>query len=245
MNWRVAVAARLGALELQVELEGDQTPVALVGPNAAGKTSLLRMIAGALQPQAGQIRIGDRTLFDADRNVDLPPEARAVGYVPQGFQLFAHLSVIDNVAFGLSTGAGRRPRAERRRAALETLDALGCAHLAGRTPANLSGGEQQRVALARALIVGPRMLLLDEPLSALDSAARRAVRAQLAERLAQRALPAVVVTHDQRDVAALGATVCVLEQGRIVQCGSPAELRAAPATDFVAEFFDTPTEPAA
>lgn len=245
MTWRVSVAVRLGALDLDVALEGDQTPLALVGPNAAGKTSLLRMIAGALRPDRGQIRIGDQVLLDVEGGIDLPPEARAVGYVPQGFQLFSHLSVIDNVAFGLSTGSGRRPRKGRRQAAKQVLAELGCAQLAGRSLAGLSGGEQQRVALARALIVKPRMLLLDEPLSALDAAARRSIRAQLAQHLSQRARPTIVVTHDQRDVSALGATACVLEQGRIVQRGSPAELRAAPATDFVAEFFDAPASPAA
>jgi len=240
MSWRVAINATLGALELEVDMAGSAAPVALLGPNASGKTSLLRVIAGALRPAAGRIRIGDRVLVEPAAGIDLAPEDRGVGYVPQGYQLFSHLSVVDNVAFGLSTGSGRRPRHQRRRAAEALLDELGCAHLAARMPAGLSGGEQQRVALARALIVEPAMLLLDEPLSALDAASRRAVRALLAERLGRRAKPAIVVTHDPRDVIALDAEAFVLEQGKIVQRGSPAELRARPATAFVAELFDAP-----
>lgn len=243
MNWRLAVQTRLGALDLQVEITGDSTPVLLLGPNASGKTSLLRMIAGAYRPKSGLIQLGDQTLFDSRSQVDLPPEHRAVGYVPQGFQLFPHLSVLDNVAFGLRVGPRRKKRAEGRRAALDVLGELGIAQLAERLPAALSGGEQQRVALARALMVQPRMLLLDEPLSALDASSRRSIRSLLMDRLAERALPAIVVTHDLRDVLALSGRVFVLEQGKIVQQGTPAELKAQPASEFIAEFFDSPNEP--
>lgn len=234
--WRATVQARVGALTLDVDLAGGPEPLALVGPNGSGKTTLLRLLAGALTPARGHIEVGGATLFCSDRGVDLPIERRRVGFVPQGFGLFPHLSVLDNVAFGLSTGPARRPAAARREAALAVLAALDVAHLARRLPARLSGGEQQRVALARALVTDPALLLLDEPLSALDATRRRAVRAFLAAQLRALGRPSLVVTHDARDVAALGATVCVLEGGRLVQRGSLEALRARPATDFVAEF---------
>ena len=237
MSWHVTVRARVGALELDLDLSGDDTPTAILGPNGSGKTTLLRLIAGAYRPEDGQISVGERTLFDAKRGIDLPPEQRGVGYVPQGYGLFPQLRVIDNVAFGLSTSSRRQPRAARLRAAMELLAELECAHLAERMPAALSGGEQQRVALARALLVDPRILLQDEPLSALDAAARRTLRGFLAAHLKKRGRPSIIVTHDLRDVVALGAYVCVLERGRVVQRGTAAELRQRPATDFVAEVF--------
>ena len=240
MSWEVRVRTRLGALELDVELEGDDVPTVLIGPNGAGKTTLLRIIAGARSPDDGQIRIGRRTLVDTEQKLEVDPEERGVGYVPQGYGLFPHLRVVDNVAFGLSTGARRVPLPERRRAATELLTELGCAHLSNRVPRNLSGGEQQRVALARALIVEPHLLLLDEPLANLDPSSRRRLRAFLADHLAAREKPAIVVTHNARDAAALGTNFVVLEAGKIVQRGTPAELRAHPASEFVAEFFETP-----
>jgi len=233
VSWRAEVRLAVGELALDVTVEGDGVPVALIGPNGSGKTTLLRTIAGAHRPDAGRVRLQDRVLFDSARRVDLPPEQRRVGYVPQGFGLFPHLSVLDNVGFGL-VGRGR---AERREAAAPVLEQMGIAHLAQRTPGALSGGEQQRVALARALMVDPAILLLDEPLSALDASARRAMRAHLAGYLAERGGPSVVVTHDARDVFALGAHVYVLERGRVVQQGAAAEVAAAPCNDFVAEFF--------
>lgn len=238
-GWQVSAQAVLGRLRLSIELAGDDTPLALVGPNGSGKTTLLRMIAGAVSPARGRIRVGDAVVFDSERGIELPPEARRVGYVPQGYGLFPHLRAIDNVAFGLSVGRDRRSRAERHRAAQAMLDSLQCGHLSQRTPARLSGGEQQRVALARALLTEPDMLLLDEPLSALDVSARRAVRQFLAGRLRALRCPTIVVTHDVRDVLAMGATVCVLDQGQVVQRGELEGLRDAPLNDFVREFVGT------
>lgn len=239
MTWRLDVTVRIGGLSVEVDIDGDETPVVLIGPNGSGKTTLLRTFAGALTPRRGVISLDDRTVFDAERGVDLPSELRRVGYVPQGYGLFPHLDVLDNVAFGRprGPGAGPRPRGERRRAARELLDAMGCAHLCGRTPARLSGGEQQQVALARALFIEPEILLLDEPLAALDPPARRRVRRSLAQRLTASRVPALVVTHDHRDVRALGARVVALESGRVVQRGTAAEMAARPATEFIAEFF--------
>ncbi|MCA9692931.1 MAG: ABC transporter ATP-binding protein, partial [Myxococcales bacterium] len=234
MSWRVAVEAQVGGLSLAVELAGDERPTAIVGPNGAGKTTLLRIIAGAVRPARGHITIGGRPVLDSARGLDLPPEARCVGYVPQGYGLFPHLRVIDNVAFGLSFGSRKLTRAARRRSAAALLEALECGHLAERSPRELSGGEAQRVALARALVVEPQLLLMDEPLAALDAPARRALRRFLAAHLRRRERPSIVVTHDPRDVLALDAIVCVLEAGRVVQQGAAAELQRAPASEFVA-----------
>lgn len=235
MSFRIAMRARLGALDVDVEIEGDRAPVALVGPNGAGKSTVLRWIAGAPIEAAGEIRVGGELLFDSRSGTCVPPERRRVGYVPQGFGLFPHLGVLDNVAFGPACAG--RPRSERRRAARELLERLGCADLGERSPAALSGGERQKVALARALALEPRILLLDEPMASLDAAARRRMRFFLREQLRERAIPAIVVTHDARDVVAIADTVHVMEGGRIVQRGTAGELAARPASDFVAELF--------
>ena len=241
MSWSVNIRMQLGALELDVSLAGDETPLAIIGPNGSGKTTLLRTIAGAYRAEAGSIRLGEEIAFDTEQGIDRPPEQRKVGYVPQGYGLFPHLSVLDNVAFGLMARRAEVEREQAHRAARVLLEQMGSEHLAERRPKMLSGGEQQRVALARALMTEPAMLLLDEPLSALDASARRSVRAYLAAHLEKRAAPTIVVTHDVRDVVALGASVVVLEAGKIVQKGQPQELAAEPATEFVAEFFATDT----
>jgi len=238
VSWHVAVRMRLGSLDLNVDIGGGDTPVALIGPNGSGKTTLLRTIAGAHRPDAGTVRVGGEEVFDAATGLDLSPELRRVGYVPQGYGLFPHLSVLDNVAFGFLARRPRPGRAERRTRALALLAGLDGAHLAGRSVTALSGGERQRVALARALAVEPRLLILDEPLAALDARARRAIRGFLVRYLAEEAGAALVVSHDAKDVRALGARVHVMEEGRIVQSGRPDDLAADPATDFVAAFFD-------
>jgi ABC-type lipoprotein export system ATPase subunit len=191
MKWRASIRARVGSFRLDVELEGDATPTVVIGPNGSGKTTLLGALAGALRPAAGTFVLGDRTLLDVDARVDLPPRARNIGFVPQGYGLFPHLRVLDNVAFGLSTRARRRPPGERTERARAALHELGCGDLLDRFPAELSGGEQQRVALCRALVVEPDLLLLDEPLAAVDAAARRVLRGVLASRIAARGRPCI------------------------------------------------------
>jgi len=232
--WSAMVRARRGDFVLDVALEGDARTVAVVGPNGSGKTTLLRALAGAVGVEAAKIVVGGLTLADSAAGLSLPMEQRGVGYVPQGYGLFPHLSVLENVAFGLA--ARQTAEAERAARARAMLDELGCAGLEARRPGSLSGGEQQRVALARALVVEPRLLLMDEPLAALDAAVRREVRASLAARLAARGRPTLIVTHDARDVRALDARVVVLDRGRVVQEGSLDELEAEPANAFVAEF---------
>ncbi len=212
--------------------------MALIGPNGSGKTTLLRTISGGHPPDSGRIRVGGRILYDSDSGIRLAPEQRRIGYVPQGYGLFPHLSVIENVAFGLAAARPRQSRGHRRAAATALLREMDCVHLARRLPATLSGGEKQRVALARALLAEPDLLLLDEPLAALDAATRRDIRRFLASHLAARNTPALVVTHDVRDVRALRApSVYALEGGAVIQSGRPEALAANPATDFVREFF--------
>lgn len=221
MSWSATLQLTLGTLHLDVALAGER--IALVGPNGAGKSSVLKALIGALHPR-GRICVGDTVLFDDTAGIDLPPEQRRIAYVPQHSGLFPHLSVLDNVRFA---APDRRARTQ-----LEALDLLA---LADRMPPSLSGGERQRVALARALAMEPRLVLLDEPLSAVDVGSRRALRTLLADALQNR--DALFITHDARDVRALDAHVVVLDQGRVVQQGSWDALAADPANAFVAELF--------
>ncbi len=238
MRWHARIRARAGGFDLDAAVAGDGAPVVLIGPNGSGKTTLLRVVAGGHPPVAGHIRVGDHVLYDSDGGGCLAPEERRTGYVPQGYGLFPHLSVLENVAFGLAAARAGRSRVQRRAAAAALLREIDCGHLAERLPATLSGGEKQRVALARALLSEPDLLLLDEPLAALDAATRRDMRGYLARHLAARGKPALVVTHDVRDVHALEApAVYAMEEGEVVQSGSPADLAAHPATEFVREFF--------
>jgi len=236
MSWHASIKLHIGKLTLDVELSGTKRPLAIIGPNGSGKSTLLRAVAGAYTPETGSIGLGDKILFDSQQVIDCPPELREIGYVPQGYGLFPHLKVVDNVAFGLLGQSEKLSREKRREAAMDQLKELGCGGLAQRWPRHLSGGECQRIALARALMTKPRLLLLDEPLAALDVTARRSLRSYLGEHLEQAGIPSMVVTHDLRDVIALNANVVVLESGRIVQQGDLDSLRAKPASDFVAEF---------
>ncbi|TKD02739.1 ATP-binding cassette domain-containing protein [Polyangium fumosum] len=182
----------------------------LFGPSGAGKTVTLRAIAGLIRPKRGSVRLAGEALDDGMRGVHVPAERRRIGYVPQDQALFPHLDVLGNVVFGL-------PRAERKKpgpATLALLDELGLSALRGARVDALSGGERQRVALARALAAEPRLLLLDEPLSALDRAARFSIGRSLREALARRSLPAVLVTHDAEEAAAFGDVFVQFERGK-------------------------------
>jgi molybdate transport system ATP-binding protein len=227
------IARRLGALDLRVDLELDRETIVVAGPNAAGKSSLLRLLLGVLRPDAGRVALEGRVLFDAEAGLEVPVEERQLGYVPQDYALFPHLDVLENVTFGLRA----LPRNERLRRATTWLGRLGGTHLSRRHPGELSGGERQRVALARALAREPRALLLDEPFASLDPLARREVRAALRGWLREWRLPALIVSHDPAD-AILGDRIAVLESGRIVQQGTVDELRRSPASAFVAGLLD-------
>ncbi len=230
---RVAAETELGDLRLDVafEIPGGEC-LALAGPSGAGKSSVLRVIAGLHRPRAGRVACGDRVWLDRERGIDLPPEARGCGYVFQDYALFAHLSAWQNVAYGLRGG----PRRERRARAVALLERFGMADRADARPRTLSGGERQRVAVARALAVEPDVLLLDEPLSALDTRTRAAAGRELAAVLRETAVPALLVTHDFHEAALLGDRVGVMDGGRIVQLGTAGELAAAPTSPFVADF---------
>lgn len=244
-DWDLALAGRVGDLDLDVRFVVEAGPVVLVGENGSGKTTLLRALAGAASGLAGHARLRGRTLMDTARGVDLPPEARRVGYVPQGHGLFPHLSVLDNVRYGIraaQAGPGAGPGAADA-AAMAALSRTAAEHLARRMPRALSGGERQRVALARALASSPLGLLLDEPMASLDARARTQQRAALAAWLSDEAVPAIVVTHDRRDVLALGGVVVVLEAGRVVRQGSAAEIAASPGGAFAQELLGRSPSP--
>ncbi|GAC1340445.1 MAG: hypothetical protein NVSMB23_10760 [Myxococcales bacterium] len=233
---QVDLEGSAGGFALSFSLRAAPGPLLVAGPNGAGKTSLIALLLGTLRPRSGRLALGGRVLFDAAEGIDLPPEERGLGYVPQHFALFPHRSALGNVAFGVECRRPRLPRDEIERRALHLLEALEVGHTASRLPRTLSAGERQRVALARALAAEPRALLLDEPLASLDAGVRETVRAFLARRLARLDLPALVVTHDPADAAALGDRIAIVEEGRVVQQGSLDELLARPATAFAAGF---------
>ena len=218
------------ALEVGLELRAGEV-VAILGPNGSGKSTLLRAIAGLQPITTGTVTLDGRMLDDGSA-VFVQPRDRAVGVVFQDYSLFPHLSVLENVAFG--PRARGLSRAEARRIAAEALDRLNVAELSRRRPAEVSGGQAQRVALARALATSPEVLLLDEPMAALDVETRDAVRAQLAAQLAAFEGIAVLVTHDPLDALLLADRVVVLESGRVVQDGTPADLAERPQSDYVA-----------
>jgi molybdate transport system ATP-binding protein len=218
-------------LEVAFGVEPGQT-LALVGPNGAGKSTVLSAIGGLIPLTDGHIRLGPRLLDAASQGRWVPPEERNIGIVFQDYLLFDHLSVRDNVAFGLrSRGVGRRQAAAE---AERWLDQVGLAAMADRRPDRLSGGQAQRVALARALAADPDLLLLDEPLAALDITTSGVVRRLLAHHLDHFAGPRVLVSHDPVDAMALADRICVLEQGRVSQIDTPDVLRRRPATAYIA-----------
>jgi molybdenum ABC transporter ATP-binding protein len=220
----VRLAHPLRAFGLELALVVESGTLALVGPSGAGKTTVLRAIAGLLRPRQGSIILDGETWLDTAAGVDVPPERRRVGFVFQEYALFPHMTVRANVAFGGSERVD------------ELLERLRIGALAGAKPHAISGGERQRVALARALARDPAVLLLDEPLAALDAHTRSHVRGELRELLSGLDLPTVLVTHDFEDAATLADRVGVLVEGRLLQVGTPAELVAAPTDAFVASF---------
>jgi ABC-type sulfate/molybdate transport systems ATPase subunit len=213
----------LRSFDVRLTLEVDRT-VALVGPSGAGKTTILRAVAGLTKPQSGTIAAGDETWFDHAGAIDVPVDKRAVGFLFQDYALFPHLTVRKNIEFA------------RRHKADEYLERFGIRHLEDARPAELSGGERQRVSLARALARDPKVLLLDEPLAALDSRTKTTVRRELQEVLGGLDIPTLFVTHDFEDAAALADRVGVLVDGQLRQIGSTQELVARPADPFVASF---------
>ena len=232
----VRLVKRLPGFTLDVDWTADGGVAALFGPSGAGKTLTLQCMAGLLRPDAGRMVVDGRVLFDAAAGTDVPAQARRVGYVFQGYALFPHLTVADNVGFGLRG----RPHAERARRVAEVIARLGLAGLDRRYPGELSGGQRQRVALGRALAIDPALLLLDEPLSALDAPLRRTLRDELRALLSEVGTAAVVVTHDFTEAYRLGDRIVVYEGGRVVQAAPRTELLWQPASEEVARIMGIP-----
>jgi molybdate transport system ATP-binding protein len=229
---------QLGTLDLSVELHvADSTTVAVLGPNGAGKSTMLRALAGLVPLQRGSMRIDDVVLDDPVAGTFVVPERRGVGFVFQDYLLFPTMNVLENVAFGLrSRGVAR---AEARRRATDWLGRFGLADRARARPGALSGGQQQRVALARALVTEPRLLLLDEPLAALDAGTRIELRRDLRAHLSTFGGARILVTHDLLDAVALADELVVLEHGRVAQVGAVEDVTSRPRSRYVAELVGT------
>jgi len=232
------IRASRGRFTLDVEVACDAGSVlAVLGPNGAGKTTLLRCLGGNLAIDAGHVRLDGEVLDDPATGTFVAPEHRRVGTVPQDHLLFPHLSALENVAFGpRARGVARRDARERARA---RLAAVGLEDRAGDRPARLSGGQSQRVALARALATDPALLLLDEPLAALDATTRATTRRDLRRHLGDFPGPTVLVTHDPIDALVLADVIAVVEDGLVTQSGPAAEVARRPRTPYVADLVGT------
>ncbi len=219
-------------LDVSLSIPPGRT-VALLGPNGAGKSTVVAAIAGLLPLDEGHITLDGRTLDDPGGNVLMPAEDRSIGVVFQDYVLFPHLTVVENVEFGLRSR--KTPRREARQQAIEWLERIGLDDLADRKPGDLSGGQAQRVALARALITRPELLLLDEPLAALDATTRVDLRRTLGDHLNQFSGPRMVITHDPTEAFLLADEIHVIEDGAITQVGTPDDIRLRPRTSYIAD----------
>lgn len=212
---RKTLSSSQRVFQLQVGVQANSQRVVILGPSGAGKSLLLKAIAGLLRPDQGHIRIDGTTLFDSGAKIDLPPQQRKLAYLFQDYALFPHLSVRQNIAFGLTRGL-LNPRVNQPSEAVEHwLDAFHLRPVADQLPEQLSGGQRQRTALARALVAQPRALLLDEPFSSLDSALRAHMRQELDELQRRLQVPMLLITHDQQDAEVFGDQVLYLRDGAI------------------------------
>lgn len=221
---------------LQIAADPGKVTV-LFGESGSGKTSFLRVMAGLLRPDCGRVKMGGDVWFDSGKRICLPPQRRNIGFVFQDYALFPHLTASQNIACGL----GGLPRGERAGRVQEAMDWLGVTDCAHRRPAQISGGQQQRVALARALVRQPRLLLLDEPLSALDLPARARLRGDLHELLIRTGIPTIVVTHDPSEALALADELVLMHRGGILQTGKPADVFNFPASFEAAQLLGVDT----
>jgi len=233
----LAVRCRLGDFMLDAQVVCERGPLVIIGPSGAGKSAALRAIAGVLRPDSGRISVNGRVLFDGERNIHVPAQSRQVGYVPQEYALFPHLSAEANVGFGLR-GLSRD---ERRARVREMIALTGLEEQRALRPRQLSGGQRQRVALARALAVRPDVLLLDEPFAALDVPTRASLLEDVRSLIAQTGVASIFVTHDRNEALRLADTVAVMMDGRIRQVGTPGEVFGSPADEEVASFVGVET----
>jgi molybdate transport system ATP-binding protein len=231
----VALRKQFDGFRLDVAFTAEQAFVVLFGPSGSGKSVTLQAIAGIVEPESGSIRLDGQTLYDHTNRINAPPQARRVGYVPQHYALFPHLTVEKNIGFGL-TGLSRREQSQR---IVELIELLSLQGLTRRRPHELSGGQRQRVALARAVAIRPRLLLLDEPFAALDAPLRGALRQELLQLQERLDLKILLVSHDLTDAFTLGQQILVYDGGRIIQQGAREEIFFHPATRRVAELVGT------
>jgi len=221
----IDVTRRQGDFSLEMAFTAGAGVTALFGRSGSGKTSLINMVAGLSRPDRGRIAVDGKVLFDSDAGIDLPPEARRLGYVFQEHRLFPHLSVRDNLCFGMK----RLPLAERRVSVDHVVAVLGIGHLLDRRPTGLSGGEKQRVAIGRALLASPRILLMDEPLASLDGGRKNDLLPFIAGLSRQFDIPIVYVSHSMEEVLRLADTLALIDAGRLAAIGPVEELLSSPA----------------
>jgi molybdate transport system ATP-binding protein len=219
------------AFTLDAEFEASAGFTMLLGPSGCGKTTLLNCIAGFVRPDAGRIALGARVLFDSASGIDTPVPQRRLGYVFQNLALFPHMTVEQNVQYGIVN----LPAQERHARMMAMLESFRIAHLTGRKPAEISGGERQRVALARSLVTNPTMLLLDEPLSALDTASKSKILDDLRQWNTANGIPVLYVTHSPEEAFAVGERVVMLQAGRVLANGTPQEVLATPRHETIAQ----------
>ena len=219
MKWisEKALNSRGRSFSLKVAFASDEKTVVLFGPSGSGKTLTLQSIAGLIRPDSGRIALKGRVLFDAEAGIDIPSRARRMGYLFQDYALFPHMTVAENVGYGLKKTWQWRLSKKDRRDVLNLLDTLEIRHLAESFPADLSGGQKQRVALARALMTRPDLLLLDEPFAALDTLLRGKLRKELLDIQARFHVPMIMITHDPEDIRAFAETLVTYDRGRVCE----------------------------
>ena len=227
----VDIQKRLGGFGLQVQHEFAEGFTVVFGPSGAGKSTLLDCIAGLLRPDSGTIQLGAEKFVNVQENLSLPPQKRHIGYVFQSLALFPHLSVEENIGYGLTSTNG----GDRRQKMAQALANFHIEQLGARKPPELSGGEKQRVALARSLVTRPKLLLLDEPLTGLDAGLRRSILQDLRDWNRERRIPILYVTHNRDEVDAVGENLITLEKGKVVSTGRPHAVLGAPRTVALAQ----------